>query len=385
MSIEFMASLRRATAATQALDVAGATRIIQQALAGHRDDPELPPAANASGRRIHDDVEDAEIVGPGPRRPVRRRPLGEVVRLLREGRASMRGQPVSPEVRPDTFPPMPEGASFALRRHAGSAGSRAYRLYVPATAAQGVEGLVIMLHGCTQNPEDFAAGTGMNALAERHRLVVAYPAQTATHNPNACWNWFRPGDQARGAGEPAIIAGITEALVAEFGVPADRTFVAGLSAGGAMAVVMGETYPELYAAVGVHSGLAHGSASDVVSAFAAMRRAPAAAAPALPQGAPRVIVFHGDADPTVHFSNAAQILARAAAGGATDAPVRVNGKGRRSATCTRVRSAEGAVQAELWMVDGAGHAWSGGSATGSYTDSRGPDASGEMVRFFMQV
>jgi poly(hydroxyalkanoate) depolymerase family esterase len=387
MSIDFMAAMRRATDATRTLDVTGATRIIREALGGRAAalEPTEAQSAPRAGGRVHPEVEDAEVVEPSPppRSAERRRPLREVVRLLREGRGSIPGfaEPRAPC--PAAPPAVPEGASFELRRHACAAGSRAYRVYVPATAGQGVEGLLVMLHGCTQTPEDFATGTGMNALAERHRLVVAYPAQAAIHNPNACWNWFRPEDQARGAGEPAIIAGLTEALAAEFEVLPGRVFVAGLSAGGAMAAVMGETYPELYAAVGVHSGLAPGAARDVASAFAAMRRAPATAAPAR-TGGPRLIVFHGDADKTVHPSNATQVLARATGSGAATERARTGANGSRIATRTVVRGADGRTQAELWMVEGAGHAWSGGDGAGSYTDPSGPDASAEMVRFFMQ-
>ena len=294
----------------------------------------------------------------------------------------MPGLMESPASRPTPPPSVAPGASYAHRDYACAAGNREYRVYIPATAAQGIEGLVVMLHGCTQNPDDFAVGTGMNALAERHRLIVAYPDQGTRHNPKACWNWFRPEDQARGAGEPAIIAGLTASLAEEFGIPKSRVFIAGLSAGGAMAAVLGEAYPELYAAVGVHSGLARGAASDVISAFAAMRRAPAPVA--APIRAPRTIVFHGDADQTVHSSNAQQVMARAAGTGATTerGPVDTNG-GRRTVR-TVVRRPGGPTQAELWLVEGAGHAWSGGNAAGSYTDPSGPDASAEMVRFFLE-
>jgi poly(hydroxyalkanoate) depolymerase family esterase len=261
----------------------------------------------------------------------------------------------APASRPTQPPAVAPGASFAQRRYACAAGSREFRLYVPATAAQGIKGLVVMLHGCTQSPEDFALGTGMNTLAERHRLVVAYPGQGAQHNPKSCWNWFRPEDQGRGAGEPAIIAGLTAALAAEFGVPASRVFVAGLSAGGAMAAIIGEAYPELYDAVGVHSGLACGAASDVISAFAAMRRAPASGSAT--SGAPRTIVFHGDADQTVHPSNARQVVARAAGAGAADKRRRIEASGR-SAVRTVVHRPDGSIQAELWLVEGVGHAWS---------------------------
>ena len=156
--------------------------------------------------------------------------------------------------------PLPDGAAFLDLRYACAAGARGYRLHVPSSADAGMQGLIVMLHGCTQGPDDFAAGTGMNALAEQHRLLVAYPAQTGGDNAMSCWNWFRPGDQLRDAGEPAIIAGLTASLRDRYAVPRGRVFVAGLSAGGAMAAIMGETYPELYAAIGVHSGLAYGCA-----------------------------------------------------------------------------------------------------------------------------
>lgn len=228
----------------------------------------------------------------------------------------------------------------------------------------------------------------MNSVAEAHGLLVAYPAQPMSANGSLCWNWFNPADQARGAGEPSIIAGITRNLMSEFSLDRNQVFVAGLSAGGAMALVMGETYPDVYAAIGIHSGLPYKSANDVMSAFAAMRGEDSLPPPvrlhSTADGAStaRIIVFQGSADSTVHPTNANKILAadrhRCVA---ETKPGRAPG-GRNFQRSVYLAS-NGAPAAELWMIEGAGHAWSGGCPEGSYTDPKGPDASGEMVRFFL--
>ncbi|WGF90264.1 PHB depolymerase family esterase [Marinivivus vitaminiproducens] len=287
--------------------------------------------------------------------------------------------------------PLPDGARFTTRSFACAAGSRGYKLYIPAACAEERPplGLVVLLHGCQQNPDDFALGTGMNALAEIHGLLVAYPGQTSASNASSCWNWFNPADQRRDAGEPAILAGITREVMREFGLDREQVFVAGLSAGGAMAAILAATYPDLYAAVGVHSGLAHGSASDVVSAFAAMRGDGGAASHDIrnrtkPSEWPvvRTIVFHGSADRTVHPVNAQRIVEAA---GLSGDPMREHGRspGGRAYERTITMDAGGHSLVESWLIEGAGHAWSGGRAGGSYTDPSGPDASTAMVRFFL--
>jgi poly(hydroxyalkanoate) depolymerase family esterase len=298
---------------------------------------------------------------------------------------------------------VPEGGRFLEQSFTGPAGGRAYKLYVPSgyTGQEEVP-LIVMLHGCTQNPDDFAAGTSMNGLAEEHTFLVAYPAQAQNANMQKCWNWFKTSDQQRGQGEPAIIAGITRQIVDEYHIADGRVYVAGMSAGGAMAAIMGATYPDLYAAVGVHSGLVPGAAQDLASALSAMQRGGASNGPqgtsaGSPEASVPVIVFHGDRDTTVHPSNAEQLLAyyrtvEGMPGGRNVAgkpvpPVAVR-KGQvpdgYAYTRATQRDADGRPIMEQCIVHGLGHAWSGGSPAGSYTDIKGPDASAEMVRFFDQ-
>ena len=283
--------------------------------------------------------------------------------------------------------PRPGNGTFLKRSFSNAAGTRAYRLYVPAGHAAAPRPLILMLHGCKQNPDDFALGTRMNELADEHGFLVAYPAQAANANGANCWNWFRPGDQARDTGEPAILAGIVDAIAAEHRVDRRRVFVAGLSAGAAMAVILGETYPEVFAAVGAHSGLPYRAARDVASAFAAMQRGGTGLATDAPAAGAPTIVFHGDSDATVALSNGDAIVARAL-GAATQDLLRTQRIEPASATSRGYTSIayltpDGRPRVEQWTLHGAAHAWSGGHPQGSYTEAQGPDASAQMVRFFL--
>jgi poly(hydroxyalkanoate) depolymerase family esterase len=274
----------------------------------------------------------------------------------------------------------PSGARFEARLYSSPAGKLAYKLFIP----RGYDGrpvpLVVMLHGCTQSPDDFAAGTRMNRLAEEQIFLVAYPAQPASANPSKCWNWFRPGDQARDRGEPALIAGMVQAIALDLAVDRQRIYAAGLSAGGAAAAILGATYPDVFAAIGIHSGLACGAARDLPSAMAAMRQG---ARPNTATATP-TIVFHGDRDTTVNPLNGAHIVDTGAACHAGLRATSIRGRSPGGAEYTQDIYADenGRPMLEYWRVHGAGHAWSGGSSGGSYTDPRGPDASREMLRFF---
>ncbi|WP_229217579.1 extracellular catalytic domain type 1 short-chain-length polyhydroxyalkanoate depolymerase [Massilia forsythiae] len=279
-----------------------------------------------------------------------------------------------------------EPGEFLHGSFTNDAGTRRYRLYVPARPGAGPRPLVVMLHGCKQNPEDFAAGTAMNVLAEEHGCLVLYPEQAAGANSQQCWNWFEAAHQGREAGEPSIIAGMTRQVLREHGGDENRVYVAGLSAGGAMAAVAAAAYPELYAAVGVHSGLPVGGAHDLMSALNAMkgaRHGKGARRAALERQVP-AIVFHGDQDGTVHGSNGEAVFHQFTHGAGLRAHEERGGAGGgRSHTRTLLRDDAGRTVAEYWVLHGAGHAWSGGSAAGSYTDQNGPDASAEMLRFFL--
>ncbi len=286
--------------------------------------------------------------------------------------------------------PVPVGAQFLDATFSNETGTRPYKLYVPSGYHPGRPvPLVVMLHGCTQSPDDFAAGTRMNEAAEEYTCLVVYPEQTASANMQKCWNWFSEGDQHRGQGEPSLIAGITRQVMRDYAVDPRRVYIAGLSAGGAAAAIMGDAYPDLFAAIGVHSGLACRAARDMQSAFAAMQGGGAAGITAAQSGAQRrivpAIVFHGDRDSTVNPCNADAVVAQSAQATALSRHAEQGrAPGGHAYSRTLSTDAAGRTVIEQWVVHGGGHAWFGGSAAGSYTDRRGPDATREMLRFFLE-
>jgi len=334
-------------------------------------------------------------------------PMHDVTQTIRRALASGRPAGAAPkfdnksviDVAARIIPPGPDTNAqqlpgrFEAHQFSNGAGSRAYKVYVPAQTSHSPRAMIVMLHGCTQSADDFAAGTQMNRLAHQHNLLVVYPEQAANANASKCWNWFNPQDQLRGAGEPSLIAGITSEVAHRHAVDQRRIFVAGMSAGAAMAMVLGETYPELFAGVGTHSGLPYGSAHDIASALAAMKGARSATPPRKAAQALPVIVFHGDQDQTVQHTNSARIVQQALdahgaqpgyAGLRVSTQSGVTPAGRRF-SCTVYTDTTGQARIESWTLHGAGHAWSGGHASGSYTDSSGPDASAQMLRFFLSL
>jgi poly(hydroxyalkanoate) depolymerase family esterase len=295
--------------------------------------------------------------------------------------------PLAPVATPQTEPEFIAGTTVH------PAGTRPWRLFLPGTASDALRPLLVMLHGCRQNPEDFAAGTRMNELAQAHGIVVLYPGQSASVNRLGCWNWFHTENQQRDSGEPAIIADLTREIIVSHRIDPHRVYIAGLSAGGAMSAILAATYPDLYAAVGIHSGLPHAAAHNLPSALAAMRHGPLERVPRAEREPVPTIVFHGDEDTTVHPDNGDEVIAQArwgreaeadAANGAGMSVERGAVPGGRSYTRTVHRDAGGRSDAEHWLVHASGHAWSGGSAIGSYTDPLGPDASVQMLRFFIE-
>lgn len=321
---------------------------------------------------------------------VPRADMFEALRLTREGKlveamTVLRGSPS--ETSPPDSQAEPAGtSSFDYHTVRNAAGNRRFKLYTPAGYHGQKLPLIVMLHGCTQSPDDFAAGTGMNELAEAQTFFVAYPEQPPSANPNKCWNWFNEGDQVRDSGEPLLIADLTRQIMRDYAVDEDRVYVAGLSAGGAAAAIMGATYPDLYAAVGIHSGLACGAARDIPGAFSAMRQgAPAAGRLVLNEQVVPTIVFHGDRDTTVSPVNGDQASEQASGGPGVRTHVshETTDTGIAFTRTTRYDEKDRTL-GEHWVLQGIGHAWSGGSAKGSFTDARGPDASAEFVRFFFE-
>jgi poly(hydroxyalkanoate) depolymerase family esterase len=401
----FLAQMREATQLLQSEGPMAATAAIQRALHGATNGPGATPTTQQPDwtaflpqtPELHDiNTPHAYEAGTQPA-------AGMLARFRDLARGSkwadtLARQPIEDAeviTTPDADEEVAGKGRFVSASCTNSAGTRAYKLYIPSGYKDEALPLVLMLHGCTQNPDDFAAGTGMNTLAEENNCFVVYPAQAKGANGSHCWNWFQPGDQRRDQGEPSILADITREIARAYKVDTSRIYVAGLSAGGAMAAVMAATYPELYAAVGIHSGLPYGVAHDMPSAFAAMKRRKAKAAiskaqpnaPAPLGTAVPAIVFHGDCDTTVHPVNGDQVLTQCVPiAGEKDARVEVQAgtaPNGRTYTKTIVHDAQGGIVAEKWVVHGAGHAWSGGSNKGSYTDPKGPSASAEMLRFFL--
>jgi poly(hydroxyalkanoate) depolymerase family esterase len=286
------------------------------------------------------------------------------------------------------------GGKFKSGKFESADGALNYKLFVPSTYSGTPMPLVVMLHGGGQDADDFALGTGMNELAEEFQFLVLYPEQSCGSNWQRCWNWFEKAHHERGQGEPALIAGMTQAILSEYAVDETRVCIAGLSAGGAMALIVGRVYPDLFTAVGCHSGLAHRSATDGYAALQAMRDGVDECQVAKSESSPSVpvIVFHGDMDTTVHVKNSRGIVQQsieAYLAQTSDEDVEVAFSEDTGETASRRftrnvhRGKAGEVVAEHWTLHGAGHAWSGGSRRGSYTDAYGPDASKEMLRFFL--
>ena len=427
--------MREATRLTQSGSLKEATAVIQRALGNARGAPMPPPPAFAAPSPIILDGCVFEVAQPDSMRPEVERPQAAV-----------------PEPSFNSTNTSNAAGEFTEGSHTQASLTRRYKLYAPPGSGGGTgKGLplVVMLHGCTQNPDDFAAGTGMNALAREQGFCVLYPAQSADANPQRCWNWFKHNHQSRGRGEAALLASMTLSIMQQNGIDSRRVYIAGLSAGGAMAAIVAAAYPEIYAAVGVHSGLAVGAASNVSEALAAMRSGakgekgaglggtrghvgggmsratsglkgdrPAGPDCAVPTIAVPAIIFHGDQDATVHPRNGEQVSEQAIAAvqGASGQSATqrmeqgVASGGRRFTRTVHQRNNDidrdvdrdlncdtnrdvdrdldhntrSATVAEHWLVHGAGHAWSGGDAKGSYTDPKGPDASREMLRFFFE-
>ena len=353
MNLNFERLMAKALSLTRAGSLRGATAAIQSALRGGR-----AAAPVNDGDTAVIDVQAREVP-----------------------RAAETAQPV---LSPTPAPTPARSGQFIVGSHTEAGGTREYKLFIPDGDASRTRALVVMLHGCTQNPDDFAAGTGMNQAALDGDFLVLYPAQAQGANVARCWNWFKHNHQERGRGEPALIAGMTREVIERQNIDPARVYVAGLSAGGAMAAILGRSYPELFAAVGVHSGLAVGAANDLASAMQAMKLGAAAAAvPGQAPPSPPTIVFHGDADATVHPGNGEQVV-KASLGAAPATPEQERGRCAQGREYTRqlYRNSAGKVVAEHWVLHGAGHAWSGGDARGSYADPLGPDATAAMLRFF---
>lgn len=374
----FSETMREALRLTRAGALRDATRVI-------RDSLRSPPAPTTT-------THEGTFVPASRDARVARSPSGASRPLVLEPLPLARSATPEPEIAETVAPRPVSPGRFVSGTYSNAAGTRAYGLWVPRTdtgAAASARPLIVMLHGCTQDADDFARGTRMNEHADRHGCYVLYPIQDGAANPQRCWRWFESANQVRGRGEPSILAGMTTQLAGEYGIDPARIYVAGLSAGAAMAMVLAETYPEVFAALGVHSGLPLGVSHDVPSAFAAMAgrsKLPSGADPAQ-RGARPVpgLVIHGAADRTVAPGNGdavvRQLRARYERGAGVALVLSSTTEPTHAKSC--FHTADGRLVIEHWSVRNGGHAWSGGSSAGSYTDPAGPDATARIVEFFL--
>ncbi len=285
---------------------------------------------------------------------------------------------------------------FTWREIDTASGPRRFKVYLPAKYDKSRPApLIVVLHGCTQDPEDVARGTQFNRLADEKGMVVVYPEQNVKANGLKCWNWFDSAQQRRDQGEPALIAQIAQRVMNDHSIDSRRVYIAGLSAGGAMALTVAYAYPEVFAAAAIHSGIAFGSATSIANALKAMGGAgadvatlPSAVTTAM--GSRRhfpAIVFQGAADKSVNVVNAGQIVSQLSemySPGGLKKLSEKKGKTTGGYHFTTTTYGRNKPVIEKWVVDELGHAWSGGSKDGTYTDPSGPDAGREIVRFFLE-
>jgi poly(hydroxyalkanoate) depolymerase family esterase len=397
MNHHYEALMQAATRLTRIGQLHEATQLIQRALRG--DDQQNSDLVTDVHEDMHNDIHNHT------RDQIRNGEGSDQgnVSILDAAGVEIAVAPKNAAVAEDAL--VPGDGEFISGRHTHAALTRNYKLFVPSNQVGRRPALVVMLHGCTQDSNDFAVGTDMNEHARELGLFVLYPEQSKQANPSRCWNWFKHNHQRRGSGEPALLASMTQAIIQQYDLDPDRVYIAGLSAGGAMAAIMADTYPDIFAAAGVHSGLPTGAAGNVSEAMAVMKSGSAniragirsdvrntSARPA----AVAMIVFHGDQDTTVHPVNGDQVLSAAlssahqtAINTGIDASAfevrREKGISKKGRNYTRTIHCDqtGQPRAEHWLVHGAGHAWSGGQSGGSFTDPKGPDATREMLRFFL--
>ena len=370
--------MRNATRLTGIGKLMDATRLIQRALARTASD-------DAPVRPAMERLPQAKTSDPGN------------IRAPESMQAEPPAHRQSPELQPSVAAASGRASSFTLHQFDFEGKTYPYRLFIPAVRA-GDEALfakmplVVLLHGCKQDAADFAHGTAMNTLAQTNQAMVLYPEQITSSNAMRCWNWFESEHQQAGRGEPGMIAALTQKITRQHDADPARVYVAGLSAGGAMAAVVAALYPQVFAAVGIHSGLAAGAAQSMVQAFSAMQKgskgrmgnanSDAAAMP--------TIVFHGSADQTVNPKNAGHITQFALTAFKSEGQTLVKSTAMVAARKdepterTQYLDASGKPFVESWSIAAGPHAWSGGSAQGSYTDPDGPDASEAMLAFFLQ-